>query len=314
MTDELNQADLDALEQMRQAEVQQAAPEPVQQAQPEAQPATEAPVEEELPPEAQPDPSRAAAGRLAALQDERARRQAAEARLQQLESENKRYQEWHTRLDERLRLVQQQQQQAAQRPQVPNPDEDPIGHQRYIAERLDRQQQENQQFLEQQRQQQEQIAHVTHVNNMTMQFASQTPDYFQAIRYARDMRDKELELFGYADPQMRDQIIGQEANLVIHGALQTGRNPAAVLYEFAKMRGYASVQPAAPQQPQSISNEERLARAQRAQPATRSLSQGSIPATEDGLTLEKLVGGTEEEFFRAMDKHPRAVDKLMGSL
>ncbi len=76
-------------------------------------------------------------------------------------------------------------------------------------------------------------------------FTEKNPDYVEASNYLVRSRDSELQAMGIADPQQRAALIQQDAIGLALLAKQQGKNPAAVIYENAKLRGFKSASGAA---------------------------------------------------------------------
>jgi len=71
------------------------------------------------------------------------------------------------------------------------------------------------------------------------EFAKGQPEYHDAYRYATEARDKELQALGYSDPTVRSGIVRSNTAEIINNAMQQGRNPAELVWEYARARGFA---------------------------------------------------------------------------
>ena len=152
--------------------------------------------------------------------------------------------------------------------------------------------------LQQWRQQQEQAAQQRAAMQQTtdwataqeQEFAKTQPEYPEAYRYAAEARDRELQSLGYADPAQRAAIVRQNTAEIIQNALQLGRNPAELVWEYARARGFiGKAKPGA-------GNEEAHAKiAAGLQAAGAKLNQGG--ATGGELTAKDLAGITDPEEF-----------------
>lgn len=246
---------------------------------------------------------------IEALHAERRQRQQMEQQFQQLQRQ--------------FTEMQQFLQQAAQ-PQDERPDEqaDPMGALAWDNRQLRAQmEQMNQRFgQEEQRQQQRQQAQrlTQHLTSSERQFAQTQPDYFQAADFAIRREDLRLSAF-YPDPAVRQQIMRQEIANVVANAIQSGVNPAQLIYQHALNLGYtraaapgvptgpaiagggapagAPVAPAAlpPTVPEAVATIQRGLQQQ-----TRSGSGGSTPPSE--LTPEMLLAMNGEEFNKNWNK------------
>jgi hypothetical protein len=74
--------------------------------------------------------------------------------------------------------------------------------------------------------------------NHEQEFAKNEPEYHDAYRHAADARDKELQTLGYAEPAIRANIVRMNTAEIINNAIQQGRNPAELVWEYARARGF----------------------------------------------------------------------------
>lgn len=251
---------------------------------------------------------------------EKRKRQGLESERQQLQTERQqllerlaeRDQQW-ARADERLRLLGEAMQPPPAQPQAPPDREaDPFGYMAWQDQRLN--------ALEEKltgvaNQTQEDRAHQalreTYVSS-ARDFARQNPDFGGAYNFLMQMRDQQLAAVGISDPQRRmAEIVNDERHLVAQ-ALQSGQNPAAVIYNLAKAGGYrtpaaapaASVQPngAAPTNGAHApangapSVTEQVQQIQRGQAASRSLSSAGGAPVPQGIDINRLIDMTEDEY------------------
>ncbi len=133
-------------------------------------------------------------------------------------------------------------------------------------------------------------------------FAHDQPDFLDAYQHARQARVSELLALGYA-PQEALGITFDNELEVIRNAYANGRNPAQVIYDYARQRGYG----APPAHGQSIGDgghrpamteAEKVALAARGQATSKSLSTAAGGST-GALTLEALASMSDEEFAEA---------------
>lgn len=127
-----------------------------------------------------------------------------------------------------------QQQKPEDEAKLPDPEEDPIGALRYMANELHKLQQSTQQQTETT---QLQTAYQT----AAKQYAAQTPDFKDAYQHLIQSRANELRTWGKSDAEVA-QIVAQEEIALAQSAFQAGRNPGEMIYEMAKMRGYTKSQ------------------------------------------------------------------------
>jgi len=245
----------------------------------------------------------------AALHEERERRKTIE---RQLEEERKARRTLEERTNLLLQRFQPETTQAAAQPAapaLPDPAQDPFGHLSgrlqhqeaaigALVQALNGQVQERNQFNAVQALQQRAVA-------AEREFKLNTADYDAAVAHLSAARTRELEAAGYTDPVERQRILSQEALGLAERAFQIGRNPAEVIYEIAKLRGYtpAAAQQngqAAASQAETVPAEQRLARVQQGQTQTgRSLSQ--VRGVAPQLTAQRLLEMPAEEFMKMIN-------------
>lgn len=246
------------------------------------------------------DPNQTPQGfvRQEALHAERQRRQQTEQEFRQLK--------------EQFQQIQQYLTQAAQpADERPDPQVDPIAAVEWDNRQLRAQIEQLSQWRQQQeqgQQRQTQAQRLTqHLTQSEQQFVTTQPDYFQATEFAIKQEDRRLRAF-YPDPAVRKQVLGQEIASVVAQALQSGSNPAQILYQHAIDMGYTRAAPAgapqaapggappapAPTVPEVVSTIQRGLQQQ------SKGSGGSTPASE--MTPEMLLAMNGEEFTKNWDK------------
>lgn len=150
--------------------------------------------------------------------------------LQEERRANKELAERLAQVEQMIRQAQQPQQEPQQEEQGPDPETDPIG-----ALKWERQ---KRLALEAESQQQQQVHRLRTIASASVQeFKAQTPDYNDAYQYAMSARMKQLAALGY-DQQTIIQTVGNEELDLAARALNAGRNPGQVIYEFAQSWGY----------------------------------------------------------------------------
>lgn len=203
------------------------APEPVEQPveAPKVETKVEAPKVEEKPiPEAKFVP-------LEALQEERAEKKQLKAELEQ-------FKQWQAGVQEQLKRI-----PAAEQAQAPDPQTDPFGYQNWALQQLGGTVQEINQWRAQQQQQAQVQAQTQQVlgwaSQKAKEFEASQPEYPNAYKFATEARDKEYQALGFTDPLMRSQLIERDTAGIIQHAAQNGLNPAELIFNFAKIRGFA---------------------------------------------------------------------------
>ena len=172
---------------------------------------------------------------LKALQEERAEKK-------QLREELKAYREWQAQLAQRLQQTPFT--QAGQQAQPPDPKQDPLGYINHVLGNVQNTTAELQQWRQQQEQAAQQRAAVQQYASWAtaqeQEFAKTQPEYHDAYRYAADARDRELKALGYDDPNQRAAIVRMNTAEIINNAMQQGRNPAELVWEYAQARGFTA--------------------------------------------------------------------------
>lgn len=243
---------------------------------------------------------------LAAVQEERARRQEREVELK-TEREARRLLEQRT--DAVLQAYMRQQQQGGAQqpglqqpdaPAIPDLDKDPVG---FIVGKITQQDRELARLnaVEQQRLQQgQQQGAVSQIQNtagqLESQFASATTDYWDASKFLRDSRVAEYRAMGRPNPEAS---VNAEAFEIATLALQQGKNPAEVVYGLAQQRGYKKPAPAQQTEQGVETPAAQIARLEAGQQAGASLSgaRGTAPKT---LTAQRLIEMPEAEFAKML--------------
>ena len=166
---------------------------------------------------------------LKALQEERQKRAEAERKAAEVERRI-------AELTVRLEQIAPKQPAQPEAPPPPDPETDPIGALKYQNEMLQslRNREEQARY--------EQELQATAYRAAT-EFAAQAPDYRDAYKYAVDTRAVELSILGVPNDEI-PAILKREELSLIANAKHTGRNPAQIIYEFAKARGYQGPQAA----------------------------------------------------------------------
>lgn len=123
----------------------------------------------------------------------------------------------------------------------PDPEQDPIGALKYTRQQL-----ADFQRAQQAQQQETYVAQAYAAS--AQQFAAQTDDFRDAYNYAIQSRANELAALGAPQDQIPN-LIRQEELQIAATALQQGRNPAEVIYNFAKARNYVKAAPPPPPAP-----------------------------------------------------------------
>jgi hypothetical protein len=229
-----------------------------------------------------------------ALHQERERRKAAEQQFQALQAK---LAEIEARLNPPAEIV------------VPDPILDPQGFKQFQIDQIKQRAAEKAQAEQQQVEAQQTQAVLARLNQDVVAFKQTTPDYDTAFQHAMQARRQELAFYGNSPEQVEAQM-EVDIKAIVQQAYQQGRNPAELLYEYAKMRGYSSTPAAPAPQPQAAAQVTALAESQR---QTQSLAPAGGPANDGGITIEALSKMSEAE-LAAMPKAKRdeVMRKVMG--
>lgn len=184
---------------------------------------------------------------------------------------------------------------------IPDIDEDPIGHFKAVVARQSRQIEDMAKF----RQQQEEVGRnfqaqqeiQSWANQQLAAFVAETPDYLKAENHALTIRKAELAALGFDEAQAA-QAIRQDLAQIVMAAKQRGVNPAKLIYDIAKARGYSATPPAT-SVPQNGVDTERLdtvARGQRLGASVDQAGGGSPPPAAKG-SAQWIANASEEDFL-----------------
>jgi hypothetical protein len=184
--------------------------------------------------------------------------------------------------------------------EVPDINTDPAGH---LAAVLAKTGMTVEQLLERQRnddRQKDQNAQVgtllSWAGAQEREFTGATPDYNDAGAFLQQSRDAELAEMGYTDPAQRNQIIQNEKLAIANKAKLDGKNPAAIVYGMAKLRGYAKKAPAE----EVVDAKTRVENIDKGQKASESLT-GTRGQGPSPLTATRLLEMSESEFAKYVD-------------
>ncbi|MFM9928203.1 hypothetical protein VLK31_34910 [Variovorax sp. H27-G14] len=256
------------LNEMRQAETQEAAPERV--AEPTEQRDLEAP--KTVP--------------LAALHESRER----------LKEERRAREEAERQSTLRFQLLEQRLHQlASPPPQAPSRQDDPVAyfdHQinelRSVAHNSVQQNNELRQALQAQAQEDQMTVMIRASES---EITKTTPDFLDAINHMRVGVEREFEAYGI-DPVEAKARAAHQFKAMAFQALQMGKNPAEMAYQLAQARGYQKPTT----QPDAAA---KLAAEGRGVAASRTLGNGGQAAGR--LTLESLSQMSDEDFAKVKD-------------
>lgn len=172
---------------------------------------------------------------LAALHEERSKRQALELQLQAQAQQLQ-------QLQAQWQATQQAQQQAAEQAAIPDFDEDPRGYieakERQFAQALDQLQNGPAQQQQAALQHQQVTAAVV---NLEQQFMAAVPDYEQAVDLVQRNADAQIrQLYPQATEEQFQMIRSTALGEFARQCLESGANPAEKIYAKAQALGFKS--------------------------------------------------------------------------
>jgi len=242
---------------------------------------------------------------LAALHEERQRRQELQRRFEERDAAEKAE---RAKLQERLDALAKRFEPAP----TPEPtfNDDPAAFLKAETEAAKQQIAEFRAWKQAQEEQAQQQAHMqrfdAQITASEREFAPKAPDYTEAVAWLRNLRETELrDLYGVENPAERARIINQDIAALAARALQANKNPAEQAYNLAKLRGWASKAPAAaaPVAPPATDKIDTIAKGQAAA-RTPSAAAGVAPPS---LTIESLAKMSEDDFSKLSDAEFRRV-------
>ena len=258
---------------------------------PEEPPAEEAPKEEE-PPEEEPEEKTVP---LAALHEERGRRQELQRSVEANEEKVRRMEERFQRLMEPEETP-------------PDFDEDPAANLKFNQDQIARRQEELSEQQQKQEQRNQQITKeqqfVARYSSEAQQFAQTTPDFMDGYNHWQNSVAAELKAAGYEGQEISDQLRNFERNIAIK-AMKDGVNSASRIYDIAKQRGYTAGKPSKATE----GTRRDLSKIEAGQKAAKSLSSAGGDSPQQ-TTLESLAEMDDDDFDAWMIANPKGWEKL----
>jgi hypothetical protein len=234
-----------------------------------------------------------------ALHEERMKRKEIQSKLEtQAQRLTKMEEGWN-------RLMQRMQQE--NQPKPPSFDEDPLEALRHQQEQQAKYLQQQHQ-TEQQRQQDYELnqryqAFVNQCAEAVEEFKKSTPDYLDAYGYLKETRVKEFEALGYNQKQI-SQLIHDDEAAIAANAFQSGKNPAELIYNLAKTRGFQT-----PTQKQQA--EQKMQQINKGVQMSKSLNSAGGKVSND-ISLDALAQMSNDEFESFVAKNWDKVAKMVS--
>jgi hypothetical protein len=120
-------------------------------------------------------------------------------------------------------------------------------------------------------------------------FRAQTPDYDQAATHLAQARARQLQMMGF-QPHEVQQTIADEVLQITRAAIEQGREPAELAYQWAQTYGYS------PQAKQEQAVNPMLAAIAQGQKNSRSLANGRGGATASDVNANAVAAMNDAEF------------------
>lgn len=238
-----------------------------------------------------------------AMHQEREARKAAEQRAQAAEA--------------RIAAFEAERAEAAEPAPEPWPDPiaDPDGYNARMQKELASRDEKLEQFQRQTQQEQQRSYVVNTLAAQSQRMERENPDFTPAVNHAIAAYKTELTLMnpGASEDQIMQRINADIEQLAFN-AMQIGKNPAEVIFEIAKARGYRPAAVAAPAAAAPAVDEGRKVEAlAAAQKATESLGAAPVASGANELTLESLAKMSEADIARLQRERPKDVARALGA-
>jgi hypothetical protein len=181
---------------------------------------------------------------------------------------------------------------------------DPLGAALQQMDGLSQEVQETRKLLAQREQEEHTRRQLADFQNRVVSdeqvFATQQPDYPDAVRFAKDMKYREYIALGL-DPHQAGARVQQDAFALAQHAMQQGMSPAELAYRMASALGYRKAHVAQTQQEETHATTKSQAEEtvqMRAAGAQRGKGTGGASATTGAISLADLAAMDNEEFAK----------------
>ena len=183
-------------------------------------------------------------------------------------------------------------------PSPPEYEQDPLGNLKYSTESVRKEIEETRKWREQlensQKTQQQFQEFHNRVNSAEARFAQEHPDYWEAAQHVAKTQKETLELLGVPNEHL-DTALQRHLMGLVATAMQTGKDPAKVIYDLAKKGGFSG------KKPQDMETLKKGVEASKSVPSGKN--------NETSLSLEGLAKLSDEDFDKLVDD-PTAWSKL----
>jgi DNA polymerase III gamma/tau subunit len=182
---------------------------------------------------------------------------------------------------------------------VIDPDQDPISAIKYLTAKVNAYEH---QAAEQQRAQQEQEQQSQAINQLQTYMSeseqvatAEFPDYPDAMKHLVGSRAAELKALGYPEDQLNG-IITNEYYGLIGQAMQNGQNPAYLVYQQARARGFTGPVQAEPNEATPGAAQQQLDAIRKGQETPKTTRGGGGSSNSGSITEEMLMNAKGAEF------------------
>ena len=224
-------------------------------------------------------------------------------RARDAEESNKDLRDKMVRMETLFEQFQQQRApgQAQAEPEIPDYDEDPLGNLQATNSILQQQvtalMGHTQQKIQAEQVESQEAQHMSKYVSSVRAYTEKVPDFSGAYHHLAATLDKDLEARGYDDPAERERLLKYEEGMLVGRAMYAGKDPAELIYKYAKARGYVSGA-----ENRTESDEGKLARIEQGQDAGRTLGGPGGGSSEPTLSLKNLIGMDDgPEFDKAFE-------------
>jgi len=149
------------------------------------------------------------------------------------------------------------------------------------------------QFLGSQKEVAEHNAFMAKYNASAEAFKQDQPDFTDAYNFLTSSRKNEYLALGYTEEQASQALLADEKSIA-NRAYQIDKSPAEVLYSLAKQRGYTPKQA-----------EKSVQEIEKSLKASKSLGASGSSAVTDGFDLEEISSLSDKEFEKAWAEYER---------
>ena len=230
----------------------------------------------------------------------------------QTKNQQRQTQQQIANIQETLQKLTEPARERGQEPVI-DPAEDPIKALQYLTDKVAayEKQEADRQAANQRQQQQTQVIQVLtgYMEDGEEQARQQFPDYDNAASWQVQSRAAELQALGHTSERIVE-IVRNEYLQLIANAHREGQNPAYMVYQQAKARGYNGQvaqqngnqdQPQQQQQPQDAAAQKQLDAMRKGQDAPKTVRGNGSGASAKTVTHEQVMNATGAEFDRLWD-------------